>query len=118
MAYPKKVKTVCIPLDPDDCGSVISGYVRFPELYRYSHGKKFWSVNWGASVSLSDCNRVIQWSLQGDNDTYNFSKIDAAISALTKLRQHMVDAQEELVRMKKEKKERNLAIDPTETDED
>lgn len=115
MAYPKKVKTVCIPLDPDDCGSVISGYVRYPELERYSHGQKFWHVNFGASVTLSDCNRVIQWSLCDED--YNFAKIDAAISALTKIRQYMVDAQAELKRARAEKKERNIKIDPKSEDD-
>jgi hypothetical protein len=115
MNYPKKVKSICVPLDPDDCGSVISGYVRYPELYRYSHGLKLWSVNHGASVTLSDCNRVIQWSLSDDG--YNFAKIDAAISALTKLRQYMVEAEADLKRAREEKKERNIKLDPKSEDD-
>jgi hypothetical protein len=108
---PKKVKTVCVPLDPDDCGSVIHGYVRFPELYRTHYGKKLWEIESGASLSLSDCNRVIQWAL---TDTgFNIEKLDNAIGALQKMRKHMVKAQAELEKLKAEKRARNLALDPT-----
>jgi hypothetical protein len=108
---PKKVKTVCVPLDPDDCGSVVHGYVRYPELYRTHYGKKFWEIEQGASVSLSDCNRVIQWSL---TDTgFNIEKIDTAIGALQKMRKHMVKAQAELEKLKIEKRARNIELDPT-----
>lgn len=107
MAQPKKVKSVCIPLDPDDCGSVIHGYVRFPELYRRNYGGKEWDVEYGASISLSDCNRVIQWALTGDDEQFNIAKLDVAISALTKMREFMVQAQAEYNRLDKEAKERN-----------
>lgn len=110
MSQPKKVKSVCVPIDPDDCGSVISGYVRFPELYRTHYGKKLWDVNWGASITLSDCNRVIQWDLTGN--AYNIAKLDAAINALTKMRALMCDAQNELAETKGEKNRLNKVIDP------
>lgn len=110
---PKKVKTVCVPLDPDDCGSVIHGYVRFPELYRTHYGKKLWDIEQSASISLSDCNRVIQWSLSGGSEGFNIEKLDNAIGALQKMRKHMVKAQAELESLKSEKRTRNIAIDPT-----
>jgi hypothetical protein len=116
MATPKKVKTVCLPIDPDDCGSVIHGYVRFPELYQTSYGKKLWEINSGASLSLSDCNRVIQWGLS-DSDEFNIDKLDCAISALMKMREHMVAAQAEMVKVKKERKTRNLILDPNNNDD-
>lgn len=92
MATPEKIETVLVALDPDDCGSVISGYVRYPEIETYSHGKKEQYVEYGAEASLSDCNRWIRWSLT-DNDEYHFTKIDNAISALTELRKHMARAE-------------------------
>ena len=33
------IKSVCVPLDPDDVGSMISGYVNFPEIKEYEHTK-------------------------------------------------------------------------------
>jgi hypothetical protein len=108
-----KVKSVCVPLDPDDCGSVISGYVRYPELIQKDYGKKLWYINTSASASLSDCSRVIQWSLSGSGGTeYNTVKIDRAIEALQKLRKHCVKAQAEFDAMEKERKARNLILDP------
>jgi hypothetical protein len=111
---PKKVKSVCIPLDPDDCGSVIHGYVRFPELVQRDYGKKLWEVEQSASVSLSDCNRIIQWNLTDDGITgaYNIDKLDIAISALTELRKYMSEANAELKKMNKERARRNRALDP------
>jgi hypothetical protein len=112
-----KVKSVCVPLDPDDCGSVISGYVRYPELKQYTHGKKFWRIENSASVSLSDCNRVIQWSLdcsdEGDTPGFNAVKLDRAITALMKLREYCFEANEAYKEAHKTMRERNLAIDPT-----
>lgn len=110
---PKRVETVCLPLDPDDCGSVVHGYVRFPELYRVNYGKKLWDIEYSANISLSDCNRIIQWGLSGgEKDAFNVAKIDRAISALTKMREHMVEAQEEMKKTRQELRERNLALDP------
>lgn len=116
MATPRKVKTVCVPIDPDDCGSVISGYVRFPELYQTSYNKKLWEINSGANMTLSDCNRVISWGLN-DSDEFNIDKLDNAIGALMKMREHMVAAQAELVKAKKERKARNLILDPNSNDD-
>jgi hypothetical protein len=107
-----KVETVCVPLDPDDCGSVISGYVRFPEMYQRDYGKQFWEVNWGASMALSDCSRVINWSFTSGDEDYNFEKLDRTIAALTKFREHMVTASNEMKKIRKEIKKRNLALDP------
>jgi hypothetical protein len=92
MSSPDKVKTVCVPLDPDDCGSVISGYVRYPEIDTYSHGKREQYVEYNANMSLSDCSRVIQWSLTG-NEEFNLDKLDRAISALMELRKYMAEAE-------------------------
>jgi len=108
---PKKVKTVCIPLDPDDCGSVIHGYVRFPELYQRNHGQKLWDIEFSASVSLSDCNRVIQWAMT-ESDEFNLAKLDTAIAALTDLRKYMAEANAEIKKMEKERRKLNKAIDP------
>jgi hypothetical protein len=110
---PKKVKTVCVPLDPDDCGSVIHGYVRFPELVQRNYGKKVWETEHQASVSLSDCNRVIQWSLTDDGDgNFNIDKLDIAIAALTDMRKFMAEANAELKKLNKERARLNKAIDP------
>jgi len=112
---PKTVKSICVPLDPDECGSVISGYVRFPELERDTYGKiKKWSVNWGATVSLSDCNRVINWNLT--DKEYDIAKLDRAISALGQLREFMVEAQADLNKLNAKRKRMNLALDPTDED--
>lgn len=108
---PKKIKTVCVPLDPDDCGSVIHGYVRFPELYQRNYGKKLWEMEYNATVSLSDCNRVINWSLNG-TDELNIEKLDRAISALTDLRKFMVEATTEVKKLEKERIRLNKALDP------
>lgn len=108
-----KVKSVCIPLDPDDCGSVISGFVRYPEMIQKDYGKKLWYINTGGAVSLSDCSRVIQWQLNGHNDTeYNTVKIDRAIKALKKLRKYCVEAQAEFEKMEADRKARNMILDP------
>ena len=112
---PKKIKSVCIPLDPDDCGSVIHGYVRFPELVQRNYGKKLWDVEYTATVSLSDCNRVIQWALTDDDNMYHIDKIDIAIGALTELRKYMNEANVELKKLRKELKRRNLELDPDHT---
>ena len=114
---PKKIKSVCIPLDPDDCGSVIHGYVRFPELVQRNYGKKLWDVEYTATVSLSDCNRVIQWALTDDDNMYHIDKIDIAIGALTELRKYMSEANAELKKARKECKRRNLELDPTHTED-
>ena len=92
MAKPKKVKSVCVPLDPDECGSTISGVVRFPEIERNNYGKKRHFVRCGASVSLSDCSRVVTWSLT-DIHRFDIEKIDRAIGALTRLREYLVEAE-------------------------
>lgn len=109
---PKKVKSVCVPLDPDDCGSVIHGYVRFPELYQRDYGKKHWEVEYSSSVSLSDCNRVISWNLNGDDGSFNIAKLDTAIGALTELRKFMVEANAEIKKLEKERVRRNKELDP------
>lgn len=113
---PKKVKSICVPLDPDDCGSVIHGYVRFPELYQRDYGKKLWAVEYTATISLSDCNRVIQWGLDGNHE-FNIEKIDTAISALTEMRKFMVEANIQIKKLEKEKKRLNKEIDPTGTED-
>ena len=109
---PKKVKTVCLPLDPDECGSVISGYVRFPEAYRANYGKKLWEVEYGASLSLSDCNRVIQWNFGSDRE-YDIEKLDTAISALTEFRRYLAEAQTEMKKIQKENKAKNKELGDT-----
>lgn len=114
---PKKVKSVCIPLDPDDCGSVIHGYVRYPELYQRNHGKKKWDVEFSATVSLSDCNRVIQWALTDDDNMYHTDKLDIAIGALTELRKFMSEGNAELKKLRKEAKRLNLILDPEDKDD-
>jgi hypothetical protein len=106
-----KIESICAPLDPDDCGSTISGYVRYPELLQQDYGEKKWYTTHTAAVSLSDCSRVIQWGL-GESDGYNIEKIDRAITALSKLREYCVAAEEELTKLRKEKKARNLALNP------
>jgi len=109
---PKKVKSVCVPLDPDDCGSVIHGYVRFPELVQRNYNKNLWQIEKSASVSLSDCNRIIQWDLSDDgDDNFNLDKLDVAIATLTDLRKFMSEANVEYKKMKKERKRLNLALD-------
>ena len=110
-----KVKSVCVPLDPDDCGSMISGYVRYPDLKRNNYGKKSWFVESSASVSLTDCNRVINWDL-GNGEEYYLVKLDRAITALTKLREHAALAQEAADRLKKEMAARNKLLGITEND--
>jgi hypothetical protein len=92
MSSPDKVKSVCIPLDPDDCGSVISGFVRYPEIETYSHGKKEQYIEYGASLALSDCSRVINWSLSAEN-SYDLDKLDRAIAALMEMRKNMSEAE-------------------------
>ena len=104
-----KVKSVCVPIDPDDCGSTISGYVRYPELNRHNYGKKTWFVEGSASVSLSDCNRVINWDL-GGGEKYSLVKLDRAITALTKLREYVALAQEAADKLKKEAEASNKAL--------
>ena len=113
---PKKVKSICLPLDPDDCGSVISGFVRFPESVQRNYGKKLWDVEYGASLSLTDCNRVIQWSFGGD-DGFDIEKLDTAISALTEFRRYMAEAQTEYKKVQKENKVRNKALGATPEEE-
>lgn len=111
MTTPKKVKSICVPLDPDDCGSVISGYVRFPELTQNAYGKRLWSMQHGAEISLSDCSRVIKWQMS-DTDGYNLAKLDLAIGALMKMREFMLQAQKDVERMEAEMKARNKILDP------
>lgn len=101
-----------MPLAPDDCESVICGYVRFPELYQNPDGKKYWYLNYSAAVSLTDCHRQIQWNLlDHDEDSFNIAKLDTAIRALNTLRDYLVKASVELDECKKKKKEWNSAID-------
>ena len=105
---PKKVKSVCVPLNPDDCGSVVSGYVRFPELSKCEYDKGKWSVNYTASVSLSDCSKVINWHLTND-EGFDFDKLGRAIDALEKLRDYMIKAQLSFNKLNAEKEARNKA---------
>ena len=109
---PKLIKSICVPLDPDDCGSVVHGYVRFPELVQRNYGKKLWDVEFTATVSLSDCNRVIQWALTNDDGMYHIEKLDTAIGALTEMRKYLHEANVELKKMRKEVKRLNLVLDP------
>lgn len=111
MAQPKKIQSVCIPLDPDDCGSVIHGYVRYPELTQRNYGKKLWDIEFSASLSLSDCNRVINWNMNS-GDEFNVAKLDVAISALTEFRKFMVEANAEIQRVEKERAKLNKELDP------
>jgi len=112
MTTPEKVKTVCIPLDPDGCGSVISGYVRYPEIETYSHGKKEQFIEYGANMSLSDCSRVIQWGLT-DNDAFHLEKLDRAISALMELRKYMGEAEAQRKKMEFKVKAHNATLKDT-----
>jgi len=109
---PEKVKTVCVALDPDDCGSVISGYVRYPEVGSYDHGKKEQFVEYGASMALSDCSRVIQWGLT-DNDAFHLEKLDRAISALTEIRKYMAEAEALRKKMQAKVKAHNATLKDT-----
>lgn len=111
-----KVKSVCVPIDPDDCGSMISGYVRYPELKQRDYGKSTWYMENSASVSLSDCSRVINWDLSSERGKYNLVKLDRAITALTKLREHAALAQEAADRLKKEMAARNKLLGVSEND--
>ena len=63
-------------------------------------------------VSLSDCNRVIQWNLNGDYGEFNIAKLDTAIGALTELRKFMAEANAELKKLEKERAKRNKELDP------
>ena len=106
-----KVKSVCIPLDPDDCGSVISGYVHYPEVCQRDYGSQKEYINFDAKISLSDCSKVINWSFYSDakEGGYNLAKIDRVIAALTELKGYMVAAQHEYVELKREVDARNEA---------
>ena len=95
MSTPAKVKTVCVPLDPDDCGSVISGYVRYPEINKETYGrKKEQYLDFGANLSLSDCSRVIGWNFSR-NEEFNLDKIDRVICALLDYRTYLEEAEEQ-----------------------
>jgi hypothetical protein len=96
---------------------VIHGYVRYPELSQRNYGKKVWEVEFGATVSLSDCNRIIQWGLTDDDNMYHIDKLDIAIGALTELRKYMSEANAELKKLRKEAKRLNLVIDPEHTED-
>jgi hypothetical protein len=91
---PNKLKSICVPLDPDDCGSSISGWVRYPEIddERGKHNKKQY-LNYSADLSLSDCSRVITWSFSNSRDGFDLEKIDRAIGALMTFRQYMEGAE-------------------------
>ena len=106
-----KVKSVCVPLDPDDCGSVISGYVRYPEVDQRDWDSQKEYINYDAKISLSDCSKVINWSFYLDEKYggYNLAKIDRAIAALTELRWYMDAAQHEYLELKKAVDARNEA---------
>ena len=56
-------------IDPIDCGSSVG----------YTITKRYTRVS--GAVSLTDCNRIIQWYFQGD-DRKEVDKIDRAISIL------------------------------------
>lgn len=108
---PKNVKSICIALDPDNCDSTISGYVRFPQLEKcdwYEDSDK-WHVNYAASISLSDCDKVINWVLTGGKG-FRIDKINNAIIALVRLRRFMIDAQVEYTEKVAEQKARNKVL--------
>lgn len=58
-------------LRPEDCGSTIG--------YTIVRGRRLW-----ATVSLSDCNRKIEWAF--DDDIESAKKIDQAIALLSEFR--------------------------------
>lgn len=95
---PEKVESICVPLDPDDCGSVISGFVRFPEIDSYIHGAKEQYISFSANISLSDCQRVIGWCFSTD-EGYNLEKMDRAIAAMMEMRKFMSEAENQRKRL-------------------
>jgi hypothetical protein len=86
-------------------------------LKQNKYGKHKWDVEFNASVSLSDCNRVIQWALTDDDNNFHIEKLDIAIGALTDMRKFMSEANVELKKLRKEAKRLNLIIDPTGTED-
>ena len=105
------IKSVCVPLDPDDVGSMISGYVNFPEIKEYEHNKTQ-HLNYSANLALSDCSRVINWNfIESDGLGFNIEKIDNVIGVLMTFRQYMKEADTLYKRLSKSVKEHNDLIE-------
>ena len=73
-------------IDPKTCDSTVGFRVT---KYKYSH-KKGAKWNYSADVSLSDCNRKIEWNITVD--AFGLTKLDNAIEILQDARDAIVNA--------------------------
>lgn len=98
-----KNASITVLIDPDEASSTISGLVRAPKLT----SDRRW-VNCDARLVLSDCSRVITWSLVGHGATTNYriKKLGRVIKALTKLYEAMVHNEKIRIELEREAKAR------------
>lgn len=75
--------SVCVAIDPDNCGSSVMGYVYKATSYKSYAGRK--DVRAGGKVVLSDCGRTITWDI-GETRDGSVAKLNRAIKALEVLR--------------------------------
>lgn len=73
-------------IDPKACDSTVGFRVT---KYKYSH-KKGAKWTYSADVSLSDCNRKIEWNITVD--AFGLTKLDNAIEILQDARYAIVNA--------------------------
>lgn len=81
-------------IDPPNCGSSV-GYRMYVESREVNAGPPsavYTTHSLEATVTLTDCNRLIDWSFYwgGDTNDDNVAKIDAAIALLQEFRAEYV----------------------------
>jgi len=82
MGKQKLAASVCVAIDPDNCGSSVMGYVYKATSYKSYENRR--SVRSGGKVILTDCGRSITWDI--DDGQEGVAKLNNAIKALTALR--------------------------------
>jgi hypothetical protein len=83
-------------IDPIDCGSTVAWVVDVtvspPQPDHAREYERDGRVTLSASISLSDCNRRIEWDMSGNRDCTALQKIDAAIAELQDFRAALATA--------------------------
>lgn len=112
------MKAKAVMIDPESCDSTLVIKFDPPRIKRRTHEDSIlletrgsFYVDYDARVSLSDCNRWIDWDFRSYGKSgYNVTKLDNAIKALSEFRRELVKAESKRKVLAEKVKQKNEAL--------
>lgn len=113
------MKAKAVMIDPESCDSTVVIKFAAPKIKQYKSRMLLadeddecrFFVGYDARVSLSDCNRWIEWDFRSHMRAgYNIAKLDKAIKALSEFRRELVKAESKRKVLAEKVKQKNDAL--------